>query len=1413
VLTALGLLAFVPLLLGQVSVETIGGGVRRECGPTAGFVAGNTWNVAQFGVPCSAALDSQGDLWVADTSYSALEDVTLAGNRSASITYHPSGSFPNVVGVAVDSADNLYVLTTTTLYKYYDVTGSFPNLNFLMNIPLSAMGDGSATAIAVGGDASTNIYISFTNSSGGSIVRIPQPYTGTYITMVAHYGFAPAGLSMRQDGMLAVTDTRNNAIYIIATAGGSSPVWITGGPGAGMVNGPPSLNGSPVAKFNQPRGIAASGDGRMVVCDTMNNALRVIDTANNTTTLYGTASNVWPAACCSCNPALYPGWVDGTAGTFSNNASSRLPVSVTIGPGGALFVTELYYSLIRSVAGSGLTPVISTNSSGSSTNLPTVTTLEASAITGTSAMLNASVDPGGSAATVYFQWGATTNYANNTTSTNLTANLGGTNSVGITLSGLQPNTVTHYEAVAINSGGTSYGGDRSLITPALGPAVITLAASNLTSSNAILSATVNPEGVPTSFYFEWGATTNYGNFTATNTLTTNLSGVNAVAMLLPGLQPNMLAHFQLVAINNGGTNYGGDMAFTTLALQPFVVTLGPSNVTSSNATLNATINPEGVATSFYFEWGTTTNYGNVTATGNLTTNLAATTAVALPLAGLQPNTLTHFQLVAINNGGTNYGGDFAFTTLSVGPTAITLAASNITSTNAILNASVNPENAPASYYFEWGATTNYGNLTATNLLTNNLGSNQLVSESLTNLSGGTSNHFQVVAFNSAGTNFGGDLTFITLPVIPVISINPQSGYYPECQTITVTSTVTNVYYTEDGNPPTTNSPSINNFVPTTNGLFIGTFQWCNAYTDLGTLQMIAMNGGLQSAVLTGLSPTANQLGFVRSPSAGIGSTAFIPLVLDLRSNYQIQSLEFRVEVTPVPPNTNPISSLSLVSVTANDFVQMVGAAPANAPVTFNIMPYAASSNGLGLAVYTEGSGSGLDIQNYGVVGLLEFQIPSSADTNQAYYLNIVNPSGTTGGFTNAVPMTPMPRQTVVVADIPYLVGDSTPATGYDAGEFGDGVLDNSDFNSAFYASMGIRVPPLYSDAFNAMDVWPQTATHNGDNKIDFQDWNHILLRSLGLDTNNWYRSWTPGGLLLGVETPEGLPSDPFVHNAVQQSPPGLVWQCQASIGAGTLTNFIPGKSCSLPVYAKILPGYSLAGFQFRAIVSGNGGAPPMGAVEFIPAPAISNGISAPGLSANDILQAWEIGSFARPLQNSNYLGVLNFVVPAAAQAGQSYVVHFVGVSGAPDDNTEYTMESFPGYVWVLSAALQQPSLTSDDWKINFFGSLTNPLAADNVDADGDGALNWQEYLAGTDPTNPLSVFQFSSAVFSAGGASGVALNWLTAPGKTYILQSIPALGGKSWTPINTNTGDGYNYQFIQSKYNGNAQFYRIQIQP
>ena len=202
-----------------------------------------------------------------------------------------------------------------------------------------------------------------------------------------------------------------------------------------------------------------------------------------------------------------------------------------------------------------------------------------------------------------------------------------------------------------------------------------------------------------------------------------------------------------------------------------------------------------------------------------------------------------------------------------------------------------------------------------------------------------------------------------------------------------------------------------------------------------------------------------------------------------------------------------------------------------------------------------------------------------------------------------------------------------------------------------------------------------------------------------------------------------------------------------------------------------------------------------------------------GTAPNDILGAWSLGAFTTPLQNSNYIGTINFQIPSTAKAGQSYTVHFSGVDGAPDSTTAYSLESFAGCAWVLGNPLQPASITSDEWKLHFFGSLSSSLAGDNVDADGDGAPNWQEYLAGTDPTDAHSALKIGGAPFSTNGASGITLNWLTAPGKTYILQSISALGGKNWSSISTNSGDGYSYQINQNNYKGDAKFYRLLLQP
>ena len=97
------------------------------------------------------------------------------------------------------------------------------------------------------------------------------------------------------------------------------------------------------------------------------------------------------------------------------------------------------------------------------------------------------------------------------------------------------------------------------------------------------------------------------------------------------------------------------------------------------------------------------------------------------------------------------------------PVAMTLPASLVGSTIATLNGKVTSGNTPASCWFEWGPTTDYGSTSAPVLLS---GSAQTFTLRTAGFTPGTTNHFRVVAFNCAGTNFGADRTFITPAGLP-----------------------------------------------------------------------------------------------------------------------------------------------------------------------------------------------------------------------------------------------------------------------------------------------------------------------------------------------------------------------------------------------------------------------------------------------------------------------------------------------------------------------------------------------------------------------------------------------------------------------------------------------------------------------
>jgi hypothetical protein len=85
----------------------------------------------------------------------------------------------------------------------------------------------------------------------------------------------------------------------------------------------------------------------------------------------------------------------------------------------------------------------------------------------------------------------------------------------------------------------------------------------------------------------------------------------------------------------------------------------------------------------------------------------------------------------------------------------------------------------------------------------------------------------------------------------------------------------------------------------------------------------------------------------------------------------------------------------------------------------------------------------------------------------------------------------------------------------------------------------------------------------------------------------------------------------------------------------------------------------------------------------------------------------------------------------------------------------------------MNGKLGTPDGLPDDWQRLNFGTKTSDWDAPNVDSDGDGASNWQEFLAGTDPRDPESVLKTRIT----NSPQGRRLSWNTVPGGVYQVQA------------------------------------------
>jgi hypothetical protein len=128
------------------------------------------------------------------------------------------------------------------------------------------------------------------------------------------------------------------------------------------------------------------------------------------------------------------------------------------------------------------------------------------------------------------------------------------------------------------------------------------------------------------------------------------------------LKPGTTYHYRLVATSNAGTTRGADGTFTTPATKQPLAETGPaSRITATSAKLVGRLNALGEPTTFFFEYGSDTNYGSQTPAMPGGIQITPRTAFG-HLTGLKPATKYYYRLVVTNAHGTAHGAGATFET-------------------------------------------------------------------------------------------------------------------------------------------------------------------------------------------------------------------------------------------------------------------------------------------------------------------------------------------------------------------------------------------------------------------------------------------------------------------------------------------------------------------------------------------------------------------------------------------------------------------------------------------------------------------------------------------------------------------------------------------------------------------------------
>jgi sugar lactone lactonase YvrE len=318
-------------------------GIVTTLAGTAGTQGKNdgTGTAATFNEPFALAVDSSGNVFVADTNSNAIRKITPAGvvttlaggaGKGSSDGTSTAAKFSEPRGIAIDAAGNLYVADYEN-HTVRKVTPSGVVTTLAGTAGSSGNTDGQGAAArfqALQGitvDSAGNIYV--TEQANRSVRKItPAGLVTTLASGASAFG-EPRGIAIDAGGNLFIADYTAHVVRKV-TAAGVVSTYAGTAPTPGSTDGPTSS-----ALFYAPNGVAVDNAGNLYVADTLNNTVRKISSTGAVTTLAGLAGR--------------SSSVDGVASA----ARFEDPYAIAVDSSGNTYVADATDHSIRKIAAGG----------------------------------------------------------------------------------------------------------------------------------------------------------------------------------------------------------------------------------------------------------------------------------------------------------------------------------------------------------------------------------------------------------------------------------------------------------------------------------------------------------------------------------------------------------------------------------------------------------------------------------------------------------------------------------------------------------------------------------------------------------------------------------------------------------------------------------------------------------------------------------------------------------------------------------------------------------------------------------------------------------------------------------------------------------------------------------------------------